>query len=70
VFNISNQVLIMFFIVVTVPAAEKVGKEAEVRYLEEEGFYVGTRPSISGWNQNRMEHRLLREVQSVSGWYT
>ena len=53
---------------IPVPATDKVGKEMEVRRLEEEGFYVGTRPSTSGWNQNRMEHRLLKEAESVSYW--
>ncbi|KAL4236189.1 Coiled-coil and C2 domain-containing protein 2A [Mactra antiquata] len=48
----------------TIPASEKVGTQSEVRCLEDEGFYVGTRPTTSGWNQNRMEHRLLREAQS------
>ena len=49
----------------SVPATEKVGKESQPRFLEDEGFYVGTRPETSGWNQNRMEHRLLKEAESV-----
>jgi hypothetical protein len=53
-----------------VPATDKVAKEMEVRRLEEEGFYVGTRPSTSGWNQNRMEHRLLKEGEKVHKVYT
>ena len=48
-----------------VPATEKVEKEAQPRFLEDEGFYVGTRPETSGWNQNKMEHRLLKEAESV-----
>ena len=60
-------IYIMFsFINVLVPATEKVEKEAQPRFLEDEGFYVGTRPHTSGWNQNRMEHRLLKEAESVS----
>ena len=51
-----------------VPATDKVSKEAEVRRLEEEGFYVGTRPTTSGWNLNRMEHRILKESEKVS-WF-
>ena len=58
--------IIFSFINVLVPATEKVEKEAQPRFLEDEGFYVGTRPQTSGWNQNRMEHRLLKEAESVS----
>ena len=50
----------------SVPAIEKVEKETQPRYLEDEGFYVGTRPQTSGWNQNMMEHRLLKEAEKVS----
>jgi len=34
------------------------------RHLQDEGFYVGTRPYVSGRNLNRMENRLLNEAGS------
>ncbi|XP_052775366.1 coiled-coil and C2 domain-containing protein 2A-like isoform X2 [Mya arenaria] len=57
----------------TVPDTEKLGEEVDVRRLEDEGFYVGTRPATNTWNQNRMENRLLKEIQSgresSRGWF-
>ncbi|XP_069126927.1 coiled-coil and C2 domain-containing protein 2A-like isoform X2 [Argopecten irradians] len=47
--------------VTTVPSEQKVSEEQQPRFLEDEGFYVGTRPDPSGWNVNKMEHRLLKE---------
>jgi coiled-coil and C2 domain-containing protein 2A len=35
------------------------------RYLEEEGFYVGTRPAVAPTNLHRMENRLLAEPGEV-----
>ncbi|KAI8501504.1 Coiled-coil and C2 domain-containing protein 2A [Branchiostoma belcheri] len=44
-----------------VPAEEKVPQDAQPRYLEDEGFYVGERPPVSYRNQNIAEDRLLKE---------
>jgi len=44
------------------PAAAKVPQNTVPRLLEEEGFYVGTRPYVSPQNLNRMENRLLKEA--------
>lgn len=42
------------------PTQEKVGEEKQPRFLEDEGFYVGTKPNLGGWNMNKMENRLLK----------
>ncbi|KAL3869795.1 hypothetical protein ACJMK2_042432 [Sinanodonta woodiana] len=47
----------------SIPYAEKVFDQQQPRFLEEEGFYVGIRPQTSGMNQNKMEHRLLKEAE-------
>ncbi|KAH3847614.1 hypothetical protein DPMN_089941, partial [Dreissena polymorpha] len=56
-----------------IPATQKVGADFEVRRLEDEGFYVGKRPSAGSRNQNRMEHRLLKEIEkgreSSRAWF-
>jgi len=46
------------------PAAGKVPANTQPRYLEDEGFYVGTRPYVSSRNLNRMENRLLQGADS------
>nr|XP_032806201.1 coiled-coil and C2 domain-containing protein 2A isoform X2 [Petromyzon marinus] len=43
-----------------VPVSQKMPPDQEVRYLEDEGFYVGQRPMVTLTNQNIMEHRLLK----------
>ncbi|XP_013408980.1 coiled-coil and C2 domain-containing protein 2A-like isoform X3 [Lingula anatina] len=55
--------------IIPIPPAEKIGDSAEPRYLEEEGLYVGTRPAVAITNQNKMEHRLLREPGKGSRWF-
>lgn len=40
----------------------KILHDKQPRFLEDEGFYVGTRPKISGWNVNKMENRLIKEL--------
>ncbi|XP_048762965.2 coiled-coil and C2 domain-containing protein 2A-like isoform X2 [Ostrea edulis] len=40
----------------------KILQDLQPRFLEDEGFYVGTRPKISGWNVNKMENRLIKEL--------
>ena len=44
----------------------KILHDKEPRFLEDEGFYVGTRPKISGWNVNKMENRLIKELHVIS----
>ncbi|XP_072045143.1 coiled-coil and C2 domain-containing protein 2A-like isoform X2 [Amphiura filiformis] len=48
---------------------EKGPAEAEPRYLEDEGFYVGVKPSVSQRNRNLMEHRLLNRDDKGSQWF-
>ncbi|VDI43750.1 coiled-coil and C2 domain-containing protein 2A [Mytilus galloprovincialis] len=52
----------MLFIpsVFSTPTEQKVGEQQQPRFLEDEGFYVGTRPDLGGWNLNIMENRLLK----------
>jgi len=35
------------------------------RNLEEEGFYVGTRPYVPSRNLYRMENRLLKQIGNI-----
>lgn len=44
------------------PAEAKVPPNTQPRLLQDEGFYVGTRPYVSMQNLNRMENRLLKEA--------
>ncbi|KAJ8377128.1 hypothetical protein SKAU_G00077080 [Synaphobranchus kaupii] len=44
-----------------VPASSKVGENMQPRYLEEEGLYVGERPTVSRSNQNILENRILQQ---------
>jgi len=44
------------------PAKAKVPPNMQPRQLQDEGFYVGTRPYVSSRNLNRMENRVLREA--------
>lgn len=44
------------------PAAQKIPANAELRHLEDEGFYIGPRPYVTNSNLNRMENRLLKEA--------
>ena len=53
------------FVLFLVPAQEKVGESKEPRFLEDEGFYVGTKPNLGGWNLNKMENRLLKQGAMV-----
>lgn len=38
----------------------KLPENMKPRYLEDEGLYVGQRPSVSQNNQNQMENRILK----------
>ncbi|XP_038057381.1 coiled-coil and C2 domain-containing protein 2A-like isoform X2 [Patiria miniata] len=55
--------------VAAIPAEEKIVGDAEPRFLEDEGFYVGVRPEISTRNQNVMEHRLLNRPDKGKEWF-
>ena len=44
------------------PAEVKVPPNTQPRFLQDEGFYVGSRPYVSPPNLNRMENRLLKEA--------
>jgi len=46
------------------PATAKVPPNTQPRCLEDEGFYVGTRPYVSSGNLNRMENRLLKSADA------
>lgn len=54
----------MFCLLLAVNAEDKakILQDLQPRFLEDEGFYVGTRPKISGWNVNKMENRLIKEL--------
>lgn len=39
--------------------------EAEPRFIEEEGLYVGQKPAIAARNKRRLESRLLKEGSTV-----
>ncbi|ESO88285.1 hypothetical protein LOTGIDRAFT_219375 [Lottia gigantea] len=39
------------------------------RFLEEEGLYVGVRPSVANRNLNKMENRLLHEPDKGRKWF-
>ncbi|KFP75461.1 Coiled-coil and C2 domain-containing protein 2A, partial [Acanthisitta chloris] len=47
----------------TVPASEKMPRNMQPRYLEDEGLYTGERPFVSQSNQNILENRILRQEQ-------
>ena len=46
-------------------AADTVGEDAEPRFLEDEGFYVGVKPYVADKNKNKMECRLLKEAETA-----
>lgn len=50
---------------VTVPASGKLPENVRPRYLEEEGLYVGERPSVSLTNQNILENRILKQAEVI-----
>ncbi|KFR10504.1 Coiled-coil and C2 domain-containing protein 2A, partial [Opisthocomus hoazin] len=47
-----------------VPTSEKMPRNMQPRYLEDEGLYTGERPFVSQSNQNILENRILRQEQS------
>ncbi|XP_056589201.1 coiled-coil and C2 domain-containing protein 2A isoform X1 [Triplophysa dalaica] len=52
----------------TVPASGKLPENVRPRYLEEEGLYVGERPSVSLTNQNILENRILKQAEGMK-WF-
>ena len=53
-----------------VDVKQKVPEDTEPRYMEDEGFYVGVKPSVSQRNRNLMEHRLLNRADKVQNTLT
>ncbi|NXS26874.1 C2D2A protein, partial [Pomatostomus ruficeps] len=51
-----------------VPASEKMPRNMQPRYLEDEGLYTGERPFVSQSNQNILENRILRQDQGKE-WF-
>uniref|UniRef100_A0A8C5TLA4 Coiled-coil and C2 domain containing 2A n=1 Tax=Malurus cyaneus samueli TaxID=2593467 RepID=A0A8C5TLA4_9PASS len=51
-----------------VPSSEKMSRNMQPRYLEDEGFYTGERPFVSQSNQNILENRILRQDQGKE-WF-
>nr|XP_009932659.1 PREDICTED: coiled-coil and C2 domain-containing protein 2A [Opisthocomus hoazin] len=47
-----------------VPTSEKMPRNMQPRYLEDEGLYTGERPFVSQSNQNILENRILRQEQN------
>lgn len=53
------------FLPLTAPVNEKIGTTDVVRYLEDEGLYVGERPVMPRSAINKMENRLVQEKNKV-----
>ncbi|XP_077033808.1 coiled-coil and C2 domain-containing protein 2A isoform X1 [Agelaius phoeniceus] len=51
-----------------VPASEKMPRNMQPRYLEDEGLYTGERPFVTQSNQNILENRILRQDQGKE-WF-
>uniref|UniRef100_A0A8C8S000 Coiled-coil and C2 domain containing 2A n=1 Tax=Pelusios castaneus TaxID=367368 RepID=A0A8C8S000_9SAUR len=47
--------------ILTVPTSQKVPENMQPRYLEDEGLYIGERPTVSLSHQNILENRILRQ---------
>nr|XP_018671326.2 coiled-coil and C2 domain-containing protein 2A isoform X3 [Ciona intestinalis] len=58
-----------YFIPSSLPpeAASKVEEDAQPRYLEDEGFYVGEKPIVLQQNTNILENRLIKH--GGRGWF-
>ncbi|XP_059502667.1 coiled-coil and C2 domain-containing protein 2A isoform X2 [Stegostoma tigrinum] len=54
--------------VLTVPTSEKIPEDMQLRFLEDEGIYVGERPKVSRSNQNILENRLLKNKKGKK-WF-
>jgi len=61
-FSVNQEFSVVFLHWHTAPAAAKVPANTQPRLLQDEGFYVGTRPHVTSANLNRMENRLLKEA--------
>ena len=51
--------------VLSAPVTAKMPEDKPPRNLEEEGIYVGVRPPVPQRNVNKMENRLLGEINKV-----
>ena len=45
------------------PSSRKLPDDAQPRYLEEEGLYVGERPPVTPSNENILENRVLKQEE-------
>lgn len=50
-----------FFANCLVPTYKKLPENVQPRFLEDEGFYIGTRPEVPRTVQNIVENRLLKQ---------
>lgn len=49
-----------FHLRVVVPISVKLPENVRPRYLEDEGLYVGERPTVTSTNENILENRILK----------
>ena len=56
--NVNNQVF--FAPTEKIDIVEKLGKDQQPRFLQDEGMYIGVTPVLSNRNQNKLEHRILK----------
>lgn len=54
-----------FCLFTSAPLQRREDAVKRLRFLEDEGFYVGVRPLVSSHNEKRMECRLLNELEQV-----
>ncbi|CAH1773716.1 unnamed protein product [Owenia fusiformis] len=54
---------------ISIPTEKKIFDEEAPRFLEDEGFYVGVRPSVAQRNVNRVEDRLLHQDNKGENWF-
>ncbi|XP_019733890.1 coiled-coil and C2 domain-containing protein 2A isoform X3 [Hippocampus comes] len=52
----------------TVPISVKLPENVRPRYLEEEGLYVGERPTVTSTNENILENRILK-MEEGAKWF-
>ncbi|XP_026160597.1 coiled-coil and C2 domain-containing protein 2A isoform X2 [Mastacembelus armatus] len=52
----------------TVPTSVKLPDNVKPRYLEDEGLYVGERPTVSLTNENILENRILK-MEEGKKWF-
>eukprot|EP00062_Callorhinchus_milii_P004934 gi/632943873/ref/XP_007887193.1/ PREDICTED: coiled-coil and C2 domain-containing protein 2A isoform X2 [Callorhinchus milii] len=54
--------------ILAVSASEKIPENVQLRFLENEGLYVGERPHVSVTNQNILENRILKNEEGKN-WF-